>query len=136
MRKRRAAVVAALLAGAATPAAAHHSIAAVYDSSREVTVEGRVAEFLFVNPHPVLVIDSAEPGAEPRLWRLEMDNRGELADVGIDAKTFTPGERVVARGSAARKQPQGLYLLQLDRPADGFRYEQIGYRPRVTLGAR
>jgi hypothetical protein len=131
MTKRPPAVVALLLAAA--PAAAHHSIAAVYDGSREITVEGRVAEFMFVNPHPILVIDAAAPGGDPQLWRLEMDNRVELADVGIHARTFVPGERVIARGSAARVQPRSLYVRQLDRPADGFRYEQIGYRPRVSI---
>jgi hypothetical protein len=25
-----------------------------------------------------------------------------------------------------------LYVRQLDRPADGFRYEQVGSRPRVS----
>src|SRR2546426_6908350 len=30
---------------------AHHSIAGVYDSNRQITVEGIVAQFQFVNPH-------------------------------------------------------------------------------------
>jgi hypothetical protein len=123
-----------LLAAATIPAAgvqAHHSISAVYDSARQLTVEGRVIEFQFINPHPVLVIDASAPGAAPQTWRLEMDNRSELADIGITAQTFKPGERVVAMGSAGRKQAQALYLLRLDRPADGLRYEQIGYSPRI-----
>ena len=124
-----------LLAATTIPATgvqAHHSIAAVYDSARQLTVEGRVIEFQFINPHPVLVIDASAPGGAPQTWRLEMDNRSELADIGITAQTFTPGERVVAMGSAGRKQAQALYLLRLDRPADGLRYEQIGYSPRIS----
>jgi len=27
-----------------------------------------------------------------------------------------------------------MYLMRLDRPADGFRYEQIGASPRVRRG--
>ena len=126
----------ALLIALAAPAAAlaHHSISGVYDSSRQVTVEGRVVEFQFVNPHPVLIVapKSAEPADSP--WRLEMDNRYELADIGVTAKTFRPGDRVIATGSAARDESRSLYLMKLDRPADGLRYEQIGYSPHITAG--
>jgi hypothetical protein len=113
-------------------AQAHHSIAAVYDSSRRVTVEGRVTEFLFVNPHPVLVIDAAKEGAEPLSWRLELDNRSELAAIGIDAGTFKPGDRIIATGSAGRNTDQTLYAYKVERPADGLIYEQIGYSPRIN----
>ncbi len=120
-----------LLAAPVAAVQAHHSIAAVYDSSRQLRVEGSVVEFQFVNPHPILIIDAASDGGAPQQWRLEMDNRSELAGIGIDADTFKPGDRVVAGGSAARERAQALYLLRLDRPADGLRYEQIGSRPWV-----
>jgi len=113
---------------------AHHSISGVYDSGRQVTVEGSVVEFQFVNPHPVLVISvvaGAGAGAV-QTWRLEMDNRYELVDIGVSGATFRPGDRVIATGSAARAEPRSLYLMKLDRPADGLRYEQIGTSPRIS----
>lgn len=119
------------LAAAATSASAHHSIAGVYDSSRQVTVEGEVTEFRFVNPHPIVVIDVAAAGG-PQSWQLEMDNRFELAGIGITANTFEPGDRVIATGSASRTDPHRLYLRRLDRPTDGLRYEQVGSRPRIA----
>ena len=132
--KRRSLVLFAL-AGAIPFAAvqAHHSIAAVYDSARQITVEGTVTEFQFVNPHPVLIIAAVTDGGEPQQWRLEMDNRSELVEIGITAETFKAGDRVVASGSAARTKMPGLYLLKLDRPADGLLYEQIGYSPRINI---
>jgi hypothetical protein len=125
-----------LIALAAPLAAlAHHSISGVYDSSRQVTIDGRVVEFQFVNPHPVLIVaPSGAPEAADASWRLEMDNRYELADIGVTAKTFKPGEHVIATGSAARDESHTLYLMKLDRPADGLRYEQIGYSPHITSG--
>jgi len=118
-----------------TAALAHHSISGVYDSGRQVTIDGRVVEFQFVNPHPVLIV-AASGGAEAdaRPWRLEMDNRYELAEIGVTAKTFKPGEHVIATGSAARDESHSLYLMKLHRPADGLRYEQIGYSPHITAG--
>jgi len=135
----------ALVIVLAAPAAAlaHHSISGVYDSSRQITVEGRVVEFQFVNPHPVLIVaplsgsESASPAtaaAAGSPWRFEMDNRYELADIGVTAKTFKPGEHVIATGSAARDESRSSYLMKLDRPADGLRYEQIGYSPHITAG--
>jgi hypothetical protein len=110
---------------------AHHSISSVYDSSQQVTVEGRVTEFRFINPHPLLIIE-APAGAATQSWQLEMDNRFELAEIGVTSETFKPGDRVVATGSLGRTQAQSLYLRRLDRPIDGFRYEQVGSRPKIN----
>jgi hypothetical protein len=115
------------------PAWAHHAISAIYDSSKRVTVEGAVREFQFINPHPILIIDVAD-GSRTLEWRLEMDNRFELIDEGMSADTLKRGDRVVASGSLSRTNPQGMYLMLLDRPTDGFRYEQIGASPRVRKG--
>ena len=129
------AAVAATVLLAAT-AAAHHSISAVYDGSQQRTVEGVVAEFQFVNPHPFVIVTVTRDGAAPESWRLEMDNRFELSGVGMTEDTLKPGDLVVVSGSAGRTEPRTLYVRQLDRPADGFRYEQVGSRPRVSFTRR
>jgi hypothetical protein len=127
--------VAAMSALATSAAAAHHSIAAVYDSSRQHRLEGVVAEFKFVNPHPFVLVTVGNAGAEES-WRLEMDNRFELQGIGMTEETLRPGDRVVVTGSMGRTDPRTLYIRQLDRPADGFRYEQVGSRPRVGTTGR
>ena len=114
---------------------AHHSIGAVYDGSRQQRLEAVVAEFQFVNPHPFVIVTVEANGAEES-WRLEMDNRFELAQVGMTDATLKPGDRVVVTGSLGRTEPRTLYIRQLDRPADGFRYEQVGSRPRVSTVRR
>jgi hypothetical protein len=48
----RAAVVVVVVAVWAAAVGAHHSIAGVYDTSRQVTVEGTVTQFQFISPHP------------------------------------------------------------------------------------
>jgi len=115
---------------------AHHSIASVYDGSKSVKLEGTIAKFEFVNPHPVLTIDVVNAAGNPEPWRLEMDNRSELAGIGVTTQTFTPGDRVVVAGSPARSQTRALYLLKLERPADGFGYEQVGGSPRIRTRSR
>ncbi len=123
-------IVGGAVALAGLTAQAHHSIAAVYDSARQERVEGVVTEFLFVNPHPFVIVTVEANGAEES-WRLEMDNRFELQGIGMTNETLRPGDRVVATGSLGRTEPRTLYIRRLDRPADGFRYEQVGSRPRV-----
>jgi hypothetical protein len=124
-------IVGAALVFTSLAAHAHHSIAAVYDGSRQQRLEAVVSEFQFVNPHPFVIVTVAANGAEES-WRLEMDNRFELQGVGMSAETLRPGDRVIVMGSLGRNEPRTLYIRQLDRPADGFRYEQVGSRPRVS----
>jgi hypothetical protein len=131
----RHAIVGTALGLATVAVHAHHSIGAVYDGSRQQRLEAVVAEFRFVNPHPFVIVTVQANGAEES-WRLEMDNRFELAQVGMTETTLKPGDRVVVTGSLGRTAPRSLYIRQLDRPADGFRYEQIGSRPRVSTARR
>ncbi|HET8696642.1 MAG TPA: DUF6152 family protein, partial [Gammaproteobacteria bacterium] len=100
--------------GVVAPASGHHSIAAAYDSSKHLTLEGAIAEFHFVNPHPFLIVEVLTDGGASESWRLEMDNRRELSDIGITAGTFQPGDRVVVSGSAGRTEPRTLYVQRLD----------------------
>jgi hypothetical protein len=111
---------------------AHHAISAIYDNSKPVTLTGTVTEFHFVNPHPTLTIEVVDDRGRSQVWQLEMDNRFELVDVGMTADTFKRGDRVVVKGGPARARANALYMLQLDRAADGFRYEQVGASPRVS----
>ena len=112
----------------------HHSIVGVYDSSRRVNIEGTVAQFSFVNPHPFLLVDTKNAGGTVDRWKLELDNKSELAEVGITRDTLKYGDRVLVSGSPARDGSFSLYVLRLDRPADAFRYEQVGSSPRVVFG--
>jgi len=112
---------------------AHHSIAGVYDSSRQVSIEGVVTQFHFVNPHPFVTMEVKNGSGSAQQWRLEMDNRSELVEVGMTSETLKQGARIVVTGSPGRAQPQSLYIRRLDRPVDGFRYEQVGSSPRIHV---
>ena len=69
---------------------------------RQTTVEGVVREFRFVNPHPFVMIDvTAARGGEAQTWQLELDNRYELTEIGINAQTFKGGDRVIVTGNGA-----------------------------------
>jgi hypothetical protein len=120
-----------LIVAASVALDAHHSIAGVYDNNQRVTIEGVVAEFQFINPHPFVIVDVTDQKGASQPWRLELDNRFELSGIGMTSETLKPGDRVVATGSRARNGTRALYVRSLDRPADGFRYEQVGSSPRI-----
>lgn len=130
MRVRLLLAFAALSALTVT-ADAHHSIAGMYDQSRRVTLDGVIAQYQFVNPHPFVVVDVTTNGTT-QSWKAELDNRWELQNVGMTPTTFNAGDRVVVSGSPGRDRTPLLYVWRLERPVDGFLYEQIGTSPRVS----
>ena len=117
-----------------TPVQAHHSLSE-YDVSRQLTLNVTVREFRFVNPHPFLLVES-RAGSLAAVWRLELDNRFELVDIGMNSNTFTPGDRLLVSGSPGQNEKPILYVRELDRPSDGFRYEQVGTTPRIARPSR
>ena len=129
---RRACVVAIVQAvTAAVGLRAHHSLSGVYDSSNRLSLDATVVEFRFVNPHPLLIVTATAGGERPAEWRLEMDNRFELERIGMTARTFVRGDRVVVSGSRGHGNANSLYIRRLDRQADGLWYEQVGSSPRM-----
>jgi hypothetical protein len=111
---------------------AHHSIAGIYDRAEQVTLNATVSEFRFVNPHPFIVIAVDEGRGRAEQWRVELDNRHELSEIGMSADSMKAGDRVVVTGSRARDGSHSLYALRLERRADGFVYEQVGSSPRIN----
>jgi hypothetical protein len=112
-------------------AEAHHSIAGMYDEGHPVTLDGSVLEFHSINPHPFVLLQVKDSSGREQTWKLELDNRGELVDVGMSATTLKPGDRLTVTGGPAWKQANAMYVRRMQR-ADGFRYEQVGFSPKVS----
>jgi hypothetical protein len=130
---RRAATCAAILSLTMAALGAHHAIGGIYDSARPVKLDGVVSGFRFVPPHPFVDIDVTDRDGRTARWRLELDNHFELVNVGMSADTLRPGDKVSVTGSGARNQDRAVYVRSLERPGDGFLYEQVGSSPRVRM---
>ncbi|HEY0963209.1 MAG TPA: DUF6152 family protein [Pseudomonadales bacterium] len=120
----------ALLAAAtltALPAQSHHSFAAVYDAEKEVTIEGKVVQFQYRNPHSVLhVLAKDESGVEKR-YAVEWQGATQLGAAGISAQTVHPGDPVVVTGHPGRVAAENrLLMLQIKRTTDDFSWENRG----------
>jgi hypothetical protein len=111
-------VVAMLIA---LPAPAHHSFAAVYKSGESVTIEGKVVQFLYRNPHSVLhVVTENEDGSTTR-WAIEWQGATQLGASGISTQTLRPGDPVVVTGTPGRiEEEHRMLLVTITRTTDGF----------------
>jgi hypothetical protein len=90
MRLKALSLVGIAVAMCATTAFAHHSFA-MFDSSQEVTLEGTVKEFQWINPHSWIVMMVPVAEGEPAQWAIELSSPGSLAGKGWVPKTLTPG---------------------------------------------
>ena len=89
------AAVAAALATAA-PAVAHHS-GAMFDSEKEVTINGTVREFQYTNPHSWIQVVVPGQGGKNLEWSIEAAAPIVLFRAGIKKTAFMPGDKVTVR---------------------------------------
>jgi len=111
----------------ATGAYAHHSYAATYDVTREVTIEGKLVQFVYRNPHSfVHVVSTDEKGVSQR-WAVEWSGTTQLGNAGVNKETLKVGDIVViaARPSRVTGEFRAL-MLRLKRPSDGFTWGSPG----------
>jgi hypothetical protein len=111
----------------ATAAYAHHSYAATYDVAREITIDGRIVQFVYRNPHSfVHVTAKGENGASER-WAVEWSGTTQLGNAGVTKETLKIGDPVViqARPSRVPGEYRAL-MLKLKRTTDGFTWGSPG----------
>ena len=95
MKTRTAVALGALGLALAGPAMAHHAFA-MFDTNRELTLDGTVKEFQWTNPHTwvqLLVKDSAGKEVE---WSIEGSSPNNLARFGWTRNSLKSGDRVQA----------------------------------------
>ena len=109
----RSLVAAAVLACLAPLAAqAHHSFAVFFDSSKEVTIKGKVTAFRFTNPHGTIVLEGADSSGEVKEWRAETNAPVVLQRRGWTRASVKPGDEITINGWPSR---DGKPYLRLQR---------------------
>ncbi len=105
---------AALASGVAL---AHHS-SSMYDRTKPVTIEAKVVEFQWINPHAQLaVVETKAPsGAEPKTWSVELTSPGVLTRNGWTKRTFNPGDPITLKFAPLRNGDPGGYFLEATLP--------------------
>lgn len=118
-------IIAILLLGA--NAWGHHSFAAVYLEDQEVTIEGRLVQFLWRNPHTLVHIMVEQDDGTNVRYVVEWGSATQLGATGVSRESLRPGDYVVINGNPGRNaEDNRVRLLNFLRPSDGLTW---GLRP-------
>ena len=119
MMKKLALATALAMIGAVS-VIAHHSYSATYES-REITLEGKLVQFTYRNPHSfVTVLAKDDKGVDQR-WAVEWSGTAQLDRSGVTRETLKVGDQVVIVGRPSRVAGEYRALMvTLKRPLDGF----------------
>ena len=97
----------------ATTAGAHHSAAGIYDLNVEMQLKGKVKEWRFANPHPLLKIEVVDAKGVSTEWDVSYGGSAvtHLKKRGYSAQTFKAGDIVIVKGHPTLfKDAHGLLI--------------------------
>ena len=119
-------VVGCVLALTATTFA-HHSFTATYQSEKTLKIEGKVAQFIFRNPHSYVHVLAPDESGKVVRWAVEWQGAGQLGNRGMSAQTLKAGDSVVIVGNPGRDPAEHrMRMVSIKRTSDGFDW---GTRP-------
>jgi len=108
---------------------AHHG-AAIYDSTKRLTLEGTVSDWSWSNPHCLLEFDVKDDKGNTVHWVTEASNPSDMVKLGWSKRMFKPGDKVIVTVVPAKNgQPIGE-IAQVT--INGQSYQGIGPALRVT----
>ena len=87
----------------AAPVLAHHSFAGEYDSTKPITLTGKVTKVEWTNPHIFIYIDVPnETTGQAVNWALEMGGPNALLRLGWKRDSLKTDDLITVEGSLAR----------------------------------
>lgn len=111
-----------LFAAATEVTQAHHSFAALYFPDRTSTIDGKVVQFLFRNPHSFLYVNALDGKRQAQTWIVEWGGGGQLSRIGVSKDSLKPGDHVIVTGNPSRNPADHkLHMVSVVRPSDGWK---------------
>jgi hypothetical protein len=119
--------VAALVVSLA--AQAHHSFPSTYFVDQEVTVKGKVTQFMFRNPHSAIQFLAPDKDGKMVRWTAEWAAAAALERDGKASRDILhPGDEVIITGAPGRNpEDHKVRLYVIERPSDGWRWSGKDY---------
>jgi hypothetical protein len=110
---------------ATVPLEAHHSFAAYYIANQSVSIEGKVEELEYKNPHVWLYIEAADKKGKLQKISAEWSAPNRLLSQGVTKDTLKPGDHVIVTGSPSRDTVgYKIQLKKLYRFDDGWTWSE------------
>lgn len=114
----------ALVSMACVTTQAHHSFPATYLIDQQITVEGKVVQFMFRNPHSFIHVMAHDKDGKDQRWSVEWAAGSALSDRQITRETLKIGDQVVIVGNPGRNPSDHRIRLQaITRPGDGWSWK-------------
>jgi hypothetical protein len=114
----------------ALPTQAHHS-SAYYDLDRPRTFAGIVTRYEWAHPHVYLYVETEVDTGGTVIWEIEASPPSFMTLRGWSSSTFSPGDRVVVEGYAAKDPDRRMALGVSALTADGTRLVMSRNSPRI-----
>lgn len=109
------AALASCLVLAAPLVSAHHS-GSMFDRAKTVTLEGRVVEYQFQNPHAWIEIEVVGEDGAPVQWSIEGETRRTMTRIGLGYTMLSPGDEVTIRAHPLRDGRRGGVFIDIELP--------------------
>jgi hypothetical protein len=108
---------------------AHHG-SALYESSKRITFQAVVTDWLWASPHCLLEFDVKDDKGNTVHWNAEVSNPQDMTAQGWSRKMFKPGDQVTLTLIPAKNgQPIGRILEVV---LNGKTYAGFGTRPPAS----
>ena len=106
-----------LFAAFAGVASAHHSVAG-FDNKKEVALKGTVVQFIWRNPHVLLLWDVKGEDGKVTQWSGEMNSPTSMIQVGMNRTSLKPGDEIIVVANPSKTENQ-LAVIRKITMADG-----------------
>jgi hypothetical protein len=107
-KKLRAASLVAVLWSA--PLSAHHSVAVNFDSSKVLTLTGRITDLDIRNPHSQITLQVTGPDGKIKEWLIEWSDRNALVRRKVRFELLHVGDTVTINASPSRRLDNLAYF--------------------------
>ena len=114
-------LVSAVMFVSGAAAYGHHSFAATYDLDETITIEGKMVQFNFRNPHSFVMVEvTDEETGEVVRWGVEWGSSTQLRNSGVENDTLRYGDQVVITGNPGRNPRERRLRMRTVKRPDGF----------------
>jgi len=97
---------------------AHHSFAATYFEDQTVTIDGKLVQFLYRNPHSFVHVEAPDDKGVVQTWAVEWGAGGQLGRDGVTRESLKPGDHVIITGNPGRTpEDHRVRMRSIRRPA-------------------
>lgn len=114
MKRRQLAALAVIILGWGTAVVfAHHSLAAEFDESKPLTLQGFITKVEWINPHVYVHLDVKDSKGTTEAWALETLPPATLRRGGLRKEMLGAGEAVTILAYHARKATNLAFLRKI-----------------------